>query len=68
MLRRRRWRRWTALTLAAGLLLMALTYNHLPWRRVPGENTTDDGAQPAAEKSPLPPIPPVKPDAYAESP
>jgi alpha-1,6-mannosyltransferase len=50
------------------LLLMALTYNHLPWRRVPGENTTDDGAQPAAEKSPLPPIPPVKPDAYAESP
>lgn len=50
------------------LLLMALTYNHLPWRRVPGENTTDDGAQPAAEKSPLPPTPPVKPDAYAESP
>lgn len=50
------------------LLLMALTYNHLPWRRVPGENTTDDGVQPAAEKSPLPPTPPVKPDAYAESP
>lgn len=50
------------------LLLMALTYNHLPWRRIPGENTTDDGMQPAAEKSPLPPTPPVKPDAYAESP
>lgn len=50
------------------LLLMALTYNHLPWRRIPGENTTDDGVQPVAEKSPLPPTPPVKPDAYAESP
>lgn len=54
------------------LLLMAITYNHLPWRAMPQEDSA--GASPAetvetpTEKPPPPPTPPVKPDAYAESP
>jgi len=54
------------------VLLIAITYNHLPWRSMPQqdpqEDTADDTSQPAAAKPPPPPIPPVKPDAYAESP
>jgi alpha-1,6-mannosyltransferase len=53
------------------LLLMALTYRHLPWRSLPQEHTdasADDSAQAPVEKPSLPPSPPVKPDAYAESP
>jgi alpha-1,6-mannosyltransferase len=49
------------------LLLIALTHNHLPWRRMPAQPTADDSA-PTAERSSPPPTPPVKPDAYAESP
>jgi alpha-1,6-mannosyltransferase len=49
------------------LLLMALTYNHLPWRRMPVDDAADDAAPTAEQPSP-PPTPPVKPDAYAESP
>jgi len=58
------------------LLLMAITYNHLPWRSMPLEDNADDRsedgseetAQTPTEKPPPPPTPPVKPDAYAESP
>ena len=49
------------------LLLIALTHNHLPWRRMPAEDTVD-GAAPTDERPSPPPTPPVKPDAYAESP
>jgi alpha-1,6-mannosyltransferase len=49
------------------LLLIALTHNHLPWRRMPAEDTVD-GAAPTDEQPSPPPTPPVKPDAYAESP
>ncbi len=49
------------------LLLIALTHNHLPWRSMPAEDTADE-VQSAAEQPSLPPTPPVKPDAYAESP
>ncbi|MFI5508664.1 polyprenol phosphomannose-dependent alpha 1,6 mannosyltransferase MptB [Mycobacterium sp. NPDC051804] len=54
------------------LLLMAITYNHLPWRSIPRDFHTDDSAvdtaRPASETPQPPPTPPVKPDAYAESP
>jgi alpha-1,6-mannosyltransferase len=53
------------------LLLIALTHNHLPWRSMPTEDTadTDDlAAAPPGEQPSPPPTPPVKPDAYAESP
>lgn len=53
------------------LLLIALTHNHLPWRRMPAEDTvdTDDlAAAPTDEQPSPPPTPPLKPDAYAESP
>jgi alpha-1,6-mannosyltransferase len=46
------------------LLLIALTHNHLPWRSMPAADTAGEDA-PRAEP---PPTPPVKPDAYAESP
>lgn len=46
------------------LLLIALTHNHLPWRSMPADDTVDEDA-PTAEP---PSTPPVKPDAYAESP
>src|SRR6478609_5838149 len=54
------------------VLLIALTYNHLPWRK-----TTIGDAEPREEAEPetspvdepsIPPPRPVKPDAYAESP
>ncbi|MGV0644890.1 polyprenol phosphomannose-dependent alpha 1,6 mannosyltransferase MptB [Mycolicibacterium sp. XJ879] len=45
------------------LLLMMLSHNRLPWRKLP---TTDE---PAPHDQPSPPPPPsVKPDAYADSP
>ncbi|MGV0718387.1 polyprenol phosphomannose-dependent alpha 1,6 mannosyltransferase MptB [Mycolicibacterium sp. XJ662] len=45
------------------LLLMMLSHNRLPWRKLP---TTDE---PAPDDQPSPPPPPsVKPDAYADSP
>lgn len=52
------------------LLLMALTYNRLPWRKLPanGEPVPDGtSASPPGQPS-RPPPPPVKPDAYADSP
>jgi alpha-1,6-mannosyltransferase len=58
-------------------VLIALTYNHLPWRGQPvteelpdddpAEAREDTGAPASAEPS-LPSPRPVKPDAYAESP
>jgi alpha-1,6-mannosyltransferase len=54
------------------VLLIALTYNHLPWRK-----TTIGDEEPREETEPVttpvdepstPPPRPVKPDAYAESP
>jgi alpha-1,6-mannosyltransferase len=57
------------------VLLIASTYNHLPWRRVPGtapdekpDEKADDTVPAAAEPPPAPAPQPVKPDAYAESP
>ena len=51
------------------LLLIALTHNHLPWRSMPAEDPTDaDDFAAASEQPSPPPTPPVKPDAYAESP
>jgi len=51
-------------------LLIVITHNHLPWRRMPAPDsgdTTDHVTAPTEQPS-LPPTPPVKPDAYAESP
>ncbi len=50
------------------LLLIALTYRHLPWRSVPAQDTGADDVAPTAEQPSLPPPQPAKPDAYAESP
>jgi alpha-1,6-mannosyltransferase len=54
------------------LLLIALTFNRLPWRRVPGTHELFSGQEPdttpVSEPSPQPPEPRPAPDAYAESP
>ncbi|HEX2286427.1 MAG TPA: polyprenol phosphomannose-dependent alpha 1,6 mannosyltransferase MptB [Mycobacterium sp.] len=52
------------------LLLIALTINRLPWRKVPNadEALGEHEPEPAPEEPSLPPPRPVKPDAYAESP
>jgi alpha-1,6-mannosyltransferase len=55
------------------VLLMALTYNRLPWRGLPvGDERSrpkETGTEPApAEEPAIPPPQPVKPDAYAEFP
>ncbi|MCV6982405.1 polyprenol phosphomannose-dependent alpha 1,6 mannosyltransferase MptB [Mycolicibacterium pulveris] len=52
------------------LALMALTYNRLPWRKPPTDDeSVPDGATDSPTKQPsIPPRPPVKPDAYADSP
>lgn len=52
------------------LVLMVLTHNRLPWRKLP---STDEPAPAGTTASlpdhpSLPPPPPVKPDAYADSP
>lgn len=52
------------------LALMALTYNRLPWRKVPtdDEPAPDRTTNTLPDKPSLPTPPPVKPDAYADSP
>lgn len=52
------------------LVLMVLTYNRLPWRKVPtdAEPVPDRTTTSLPDKPSLPPPPPVKPDAYADSP
>jgi len=54
------------------LLLIAVTFNRLPWRRVPGTDESYSGQQtdptPVTAPSPRPPEPSPAPDAYAESP
>jgi alpha-1,6-mannosyltransferase len=58
------------------VMLIAVTYNHLPWRRMPGE--TPVAAAVPAPKTPVPPVTPratphatpeseATPDAYADS-
>ncbi|TDO17090.1 alpha-1,6-mannosyltransferase [Mycobacterium sp. BK086] len=47
------------------LLLIAVTFNHLPWRKVPGTSETFSGQEPDPDE---PPTPRPAPDAYAESP
>lgn len=47
------------------LLLIAVTFNHLPWRKVPGTSETFSGQEPDPDE---PPAPRPAPDAYAESP
>ena len=54
------------------LLLIAVTFNRLPWRGVPGTDEIFSGQDPdpapVSEPSPQPPEPRPAPDAYAESP
>jgi alpha-1,6-mannosyltransferase len=52
------------------LVLMVLTYNRLPWRKLPATDAPAPAGTTAAlpDQPPLPPPPPVKPDAYADSP
>ena len=61
----------TAASTVIVLLLMAITYYRLPWRKLPDPGPVSDAA-PVAEPIPVGPAPPrpqtAKPDAYAESP
>ena len=61
----------TAASTVIVLLLMAMTYYRLPWRKLPDPGPVNDAA-PVAEPIPVGPAPPrpqtAKPDAYAESP
>ncbi|BBY61279.1 putative alpha-(1-_6)-mannopyranosyltransferase [Mycolicibacterium sarraceniae] len=62
------------------LLLIAVTFNHLPWRKVPGTNEAFSGQEPDPAPPPEPPdatpprppgeppVPRSTPGAYAESP
>ncbi len=54
------------------LLLIAVTFNRLPWRGVPGTDEIFSGQDPdpapVSTPSPQPPEPRPAPDAYAESP
>ncbi len=53
------------------LVLIALTFHRLPWRKVPGTNETFSGQEPdtpPAEPPTEPPAPRPAPGAYAESP
>jgi alpha-1,6-mannosyltransferase len=54
------------------LLLIAVTFNHLPWRKVPGTSEAFSGQEPdpapPAEPPAEPPTPRPTPGAYAESP
>ena len=52
------------------LLLITVTFNHLPWRKVPGTSETFSGQDPDPpdEPSTEPPAPRPAPGAYAESP
>jgi alpha-1,6-mannosyltransferase len=54
------------------VLLIALTYRHLPWRAMPVEDADEShhtaDIRPPATRPSQPRTPPVKPDAYAESP
>jgi alpha-1,6-mannosyltransferase len=50
------------------LVLIALTFNRLPWRKVPGTNETFSGQEPDTSPSAEPPTPRPTPGAYAESP
>jgi alpha-1,6-mannosyltransferase len=47
------------------LVLIALTYNRLPWRKPPH---TDEPPTPPLVEPSIPPTQAAKPDAYAESP
>jgi alpha-1,6-mannosyltransferase len=55
----------TAASTVIALLLLALTYRRLPWRKLPEAN--DESTAPVVEPS-LPAPQPGKPGAYAESP
>ncbi len=48
------------------LMLIALTFHRLPWRKVPGTNEAFSGQEP--DPLPEPPAPRPAPGAYAESP
>ncbi|BBY66628.1 putative alpha-(1-_6)-mannopyranosyltransferase [Mycolicibacterium helvum] len=58
------------------LLLIAVTFNHLPWRKVPGTSEAFSGQEPdpapppepLTESSAEPPTPRPAPGAYADSP
>ncbi len=54
------------------LLLIAVTFNHLPWRKVPGTSEAFSGQEPDPAPPPEPPTEPPAPrpapGAYAESP
>jgi len=66
----------TLASLVIVLLLIAVTFNHLPWRKVPGTTETFSGQEPDADTPTQPPgTPPEEPPAprpapgaYAESP
>ena len=57
------------------VMLIAVTYNHLPWRRLPSEAhvTTAEPVPPPRAATPMPPLmpplmpPKATPDAYADS-
>ncbi|WP_179473411.1 polyprenol phosphomannose-dependent alpha 1,6 mannosyltransferase MptB [Mycolicibacterium vinylchloridicum] len=56
----------TLASLVIVLLLIAVTFNHLPWRTVPGTSETFSGQEPDPLEEP--PAPRPAPGAYAESP
>jgi len=59
----------TLASLVIVLLLIALTYYSLPWRRLPDADAAPAPAPVAVEPLPSLPRPPTAvPDAYAESP
>ncbi|WP_319436412.1 polyprenol phosphomannose-dependent alpha 1,6 mannosyltransferase MptB [Mycobacterium sp. RTGN5] len=62
----------TLASLVIVLLLMAVTFNHLPWRKVPGTSEAFSGQEPDPPPPSEPPAePPAQrpaPGAYAESP
>jgi alpha-1,6-mannosyltransferase len=59
----------TAASTIIVLLLIALTYYRLPWRKLPDTDTDiAPTPEPAVAAPPLPPPQTAKPDAYADSP
>jgi alpha-1,6-mannosyltransferase len=58
----------TLASAAIVLLLIAVTFNQLPWRKVPGTSEAFSGQEPDPTPPPEPPAPRPAPGAYAESP